>query len=289
MTIVITGSTAPFGRGVVEALAERIPVSGLVAATRDPSRAAVLSGRGIRVQHVDFDEPDTAASAFAGADTVLINATFFGVPPATRARRVAAAIDAADRAGVGRVVLTSWPDPEKTTSPLVADFAVSEGALRKRSGSWTILRLGVGIPDALARDVSWARRDGELVAPAADARCAAAAASDLIEATAVVLSQNGHDGQCYELSAARSLDWTQLAALASELEGRDIRYRRVEPDAYDRYLREQGLGDDLVEGLQGLYADFRNGWTGTPHRMLAALLGREPLDPVEAVRRRVPA
>jgi NAD(P)H dehydrogenase (quinone) len=289
MTIVITGSAGPFGRGVVDALAQRVPMAELVAGTRDPDRAGEVANRGIRVARIDFDVPQTAQAAFADADTVLINATFFGVEPALRARRVAAAVDAADRAGVGRVVLTSWPDLERTTAPLVQDFATSEQALRQRDGRWTILRLGVGLPDALARDVSWARRDGELIAPAADARSAAAAASDLIQATARVLTENAHAGRQYELTAARALDWNELAALASELDGRDLRYRPVDPDAYDSYLREQGLPDAVVDGLQGLYADFRNGWTGTPQPDLATLLGREPVDPIEAVRRRATA
>src|SRR5438477_5398041 len=107
MTIAVTGGNGEFGRAVLASLAAR---SGrpLVATVRDLARVEPLAG--VDYRPGDFDDPATLRASLAGADAVLINATFFGPDPGRRRPRVAAAIQAATEAGVGQLVLTSWPD-----------------------------------------------------------------------------------------------------------------------------------------------------------------------------------
>jgi NAD(P)H dehydrogenase (quinone) len=287
MRIVITGANGEVGRGVLEAVAARLPEADLVATVRDTAAAADLAARGIAVRPGDFDEPDILRDSFAGADLVFINATFFGAAPELRGRRVANAISAA--AGVSRVVLTSWPDPESTALAHVSDFAESERLLHQSVPSWTILRLGYGIADALVREVNWAREDGELVAPAADARATPASLSDLIDAAATTVIESGHENACYELTGPRAIGWSDLAALAGSLDGRTINYRAVDDDEYRAYLAPRELPDEIVDSLLAFYAEFRSGWFGTPTPVLAQLIGREPVDSLEAVRQRLPS
>jgi NAD(P)H dehydrogenase (quinone) len=133
------------------------------------------------------------------------------------------------------------------------------------------------------------RLPGEhLVAPAADARCTPAAVSDLAAAAAAVITGTGHENARYELTGPRAIDWTDLARLAAVADGRDIRYRPVTDDEYRAYLAAQGLPEPVIEGLLGLYAEFRSGWAATPSPDLARLLGREPADTLEAVNQRLP-
>jgi hypothetical protein len=70
--------------------------------------------------------------------------------------------------------------------------------------------------------------------------------------------------------------------------GRDIRYRAVADDEYRGYLAAQGLPGPVIDGLLGLYAEFRSGWAATPSPDLARLLGRDPVDTLDAVSQRVP-
>jgi NAD(P)H dehydrogenase (quinone) len=163
MRIVITGANGEVGRGVLEAVAARLPEADLVATVRDTARAADLVARGIDVRPGDFDDPDVLRDSFADADLVFVNTTFFGAEPEVRGRLVENAVRAA--ASASRIVLTSWPDVEKAALPHVSDFAKSERLLREAGPAWTILRLGYGIADALARKstgpartASWSRR-----------------------------------------------------------------------------------------------------------------------------------
>ncbi|MGH3187280.1 MAG: NAD(P)H-binding protein [Streptosporangiaceae bacterium] len=119
---------------------------------------------GIDYRAGDFDDPGTLQRSLAGVDTVLVNATFFGADPSLRLPRVTAAIDAAAQAGVDRVVLTSWPSQEKATMPSVQNYRALESAVKAAGPSWAILRLNIGMADALARDVVWGQQMGELIA-----------------------------------------------------------------------------------------------------------------------------
>jgi NAD(P)H dehydrogenase (quinone) len=287
MTIVITGANGELGRGVLEAVAGHVPAQHIVATVRDVARAAELDERGIDVRPGSFDEPDTLGSSFAGAQTVFINATFFGAATELRGRRIATAIRAAADAGASRIVLTTWPNLDHAHIPNVQDYVHSERLIMEAGPAWTILRLGYGLADAVARDVMWARRDGELIAPAADALCTPAAAPDLIDAAAATIVGSGHENQLYEITGPRAIDWNDLAALASSIDGRELRYRPVQDGDYREYLAAQELPIAVIDGLLGLYAEFRAGWSAQPSPTLGQLIGRTPIDTIQAVRQRV--
>ncbi len=287
MTIVITGANGEFGRGVIDALLMSDPSLPLVASVRDVQKAVDLRDRGVQVRAGSFDEPEGLADAFSGATTVLVNATFFGAMPQLRGQRIASAIAAAHSAGAQRIVLTSWPDLEHTRLGLIQDYAASEELLKSTTDNWTILRFGYGLADAVARDVTWAIRDGELVAPAAGAHCAPAAVSDLAEASAAVILDAALAGKTLEISGPRSIDWRDLAELASQLSGRQIPYRELDDDGYRSWLLASGVPAALGDGLVDLYAEFRSGWAGKATSTLRDLLGHEPVDGLEAVRRRI--
>ena len=165
MTIAVTGGNGQFGRAVLEALTAH--TSDVVATVRDLTKAQPLNG----VQHRpgDFDQPDILRASLIGVDTVLINATFFGADPSLRLPRTTAAIHAAAAARVDRIVLTSWPDLDHATLPAIQDYHELEALVKTAGPAWTVLRLGYGLPMAIARDVVWGRAGGELVAPAAGA------------------------------------------------------------------------------------------------------------------------
>jgi len=279
MSIAVTGGDGEFGRAVLEALGKR---------TREPRVATVRElGTAQRIPGVDyrpgdFDRPDSLRGSLSGVDAVLINATFFGADPSLRRRRVSSAIRAAAGAGVGRIVLTSWPDLDNARLPAVQDYKDLEALVTTAGPAWTILRLGYGLPVALARDVVWARAGGELVAPAAGARVTPADVTDLAEAAAVVLAQPGrHDSVVHELSGPDSITWDELAELA------DLPFRAVTDDAYRDYLSRFNLPAEVAQQLIDMYADFRSDWASTPTLTLGELTGHAPVPGIEAVSRQV--
>jgi NAD(P)H dehydrogenase (quinone) len=286
--IAVTGANGEFGRAVAEELLRRVDPASIVATVREPDRANALAERGVTVRGATFDDGDGLAEALAGATTVLVNATFFGVEPQRRGVRVATAIRAATAAEASRIVVTSWPEADSCPVEMTRDYPEIERMVRAAGPEWTILRLGYGIADSIARDVIWALRSGELAAPAGDARCAPAAVGDLAEATALALLDRRRGGHRYELTGPRAVSWAELAGLASLIAGRPIAYRPVEDEQFRALLDDLGLPERAAAGLLDYYAAFRGGWGNRAHPDLEALLGRPAVDSLEAVRQRVP-
>jgi NAD(P)H dehydrogenase (quinone) len=221
-------------------------------------------------------------ASLADVDTVLVNATFFGADPSRRRTRVRAAIDAATAAGVRRIVLTSWPDLERSTMPTVQDYRELEADVKAAGPTWTILRMAVGLADAVARDVVWGRQKGELVAPAKGASITPAATVDLAAGAAAALVSRSLDGAVVELTGPDAIGWDELAAIAG------VPFRAVSDDEFVAWVMENfGLPEAVAQQLAALYADFRSPWAGTPTSTLAELLGRPATSGTDAVRDRV--
>lgn len=279
MTIAITGGNGEFGKAVLAQLSSR-GQEPLIATVRDMSRISGLAG--IDYRPGNFDDPRTLAASLAGVDTVLINAGFFGADPSLRLPRVSAAIAAATKAGVDRIVLTSWANLDRATISAVQNYRELEAILKAAGPAWTILRMNTGMADILVRDIVWGRQLGELVAPAKDAYAAPAAITDLATASAIVLADQGYSDTILELTGPDKLGWDDLAKAAG------VPFRPVSDEEYIAVITEKfALPSDTAKMLAALYGDFRDG-RSTPTTTLADLLGRKPLSSIEAVIQRVP-
>lgn len=281
---VITGANgALFGRPILDRLRQLVPAHQIIAGTRHPEYADELRGLGVGLRRVDFDEPSTLAIAFTGATAVLINGTNYGTPGERRGPQHTAAIRAAVDAGVERIVYVCWPDPERYLLPMFSDFAESEALLHQLAPEATILRTTYGLAQTVGRDVTEAVASGILAVPAARARTTPAHIDDLAEATARVLTSDQHRGQIYTLTAGDSIDWTDLARLASTISGRPTDYQPVRDDEFTVRSQAQGVPAPMTELLLSVYRSFRAGWTSTPTDHLATILGRAPRPAIDAV------
>ncbi|WP_237143408.1 NAD(P)H-binding protein [Phyllobacterium zundukense] len=111
--ITITAATGRYGRLVVDALLGRgVPANEIVAAVRNPAKAADLAAKGVQVSEADYDRPETLKAAFAGADKLLL------IPSADFAERypqMVRAVEAAIDAGVGLVAYASFVNTDTST------------------------------------------------------------------------------------------------------------------------------------------------------------------------------
>ncbi len=60
--IVVTGATGKLGLHVMKGLAEKVPAAKIVAAVRNPEKAADLAALGIQVRQADYSKPETLRS-----------------------------------------------------------------------------------------------------------------------------------------------------------------------------------------------------------------------------------
>ena len=270
--IVITGANGQLGAAIIENLLRTVPANQLVASVREPSQAAALAARGVAVRAGDFARPDTLPTAFAGADQVLIvSANKLG----EEARRLHhAAIAAAHAAGARRVLYTSHMGarPDSFFEPAL-NHAASEEMLAAQGGAFTALRHGFYAESALHM-VGQGLRAGLLRTPE-DGPVSWTTRADLADAR--LLAQPGRfEGLTPPLTAAEAVTMADLAALASEVTGREVRHETITDDEWVQAQVAQGIPAPVAGLLLGSFRASRRGDFAAVDHTLETLLGRRP-------------
>ena len=275
--IIVTGATGKLGHAIVEKLMTLLPAGEVGASVREPSKAADLAARGVRVRHGDFGVPQSLAYAFEGATQVLMvssNARATGGDPLTQHRL---AIDAARAAGARRVVYTSHMGVSDSSAfAPMHDHSATEQMLRESGLAWTALRNGFYATSGLAL-MGDALATGLIEAPE-DGKVSWTAHADLAEAAAVILANEGRfEGPTPPLTGSQALDLSDFAALASELIGRPVRRQILTDEAMRATMAARGVPERAANILLGLYVASRSAEFATVDPMLQTLLGRAPI------------
>lgn len=273
--IIVTGATGQLGRGIVERLLDRVPAERVGVSVRVPEKAAWLGERGVRVRRGDFDDAASLRHAFEGASQVLVVSAATTGEEARRQHHTA--IEAARDAGAGRVLYTSHLGSNPASAfPPMPDHAAAEAALRGSGMAFTSLRNGFYAASGLML-MGQALRTGTFDAPE-DGPVSWTAHSDLAEAAAIALTDEGRlDGPTPPLTASEALDLADLAAIASELTGREITRVTVTDDGYRAGLISHGVPERQAGMLLGLFVASRAGEFAAVDPTLERLLGRPPV------------
>ena len=225
MSVVVTGATGQLGHHIVESLLERgVPGPDITAGGRATERIADLAERGVTVVRLDYDDPASLDAAFAGADVlVLVSASEIGkrLPQHTNA------IEAAQRAGVGRIVYTSIPKASETPMILAQEHKGTEAAIVASGIAYTFVRNSWYVENYLPQIPGYLEHG--IVGAAGEGRVSLATRADYADAAAVVASTDGHVNAVYELGGD-SITLAELAALVSAASGQDVAYTDVDED-----------------------------------------------------------
>ena len=258
----ILGGTGKTGRRVAERLAEQ----GL------PVRLGSRAGN----PPFDWEHKETWAPALEGVGAVYI--TYYpdlAVPGAPEA--VAAFAKKAAESGVRRLVLLSGRgEPEAQRS---------EEVLKNSGADWTILRcswFSQNFSEGFLRDFLLA---GEVALPAGDVKEPFVDADDIADAAVAALTEEGHIGQLYELTGPRLLTFAEAVGAIAEASGRDIRYVQIPHAAFEAMLTEQNVPADFVWLLNLIFTDVLDGRNAYLTDGIQRVLGREPRDFADYVRK----
>ncbi|MFJ8312157.1 MULTISPECIES: NAD(P)H-binding protein [unclassified Streptomyces] len=260
--LLVTGAAGALGTLVAERLSGRDDV---VLGTRDPEQTRAP----LPVRHIDFDVPDTLATGFAGVDVLLMISAGYGEDDAVITRH-GAAIDAAEKAGVGHVVYTSLT-ADGDHLPYALPHRWTEQRLERSSMEWTILRNGL-----YAELLAWLAApspDGRITAPLGEGRLAAVARADLADAAVrVALTASAHAGRVYELVGEETVGGADLA----KAHGPHVAYEPQTLAQARARLAASGAEPFQVPMLVGTYSAIAAGFMSRTGDELRQLLGRAP-------------
>ncbi|GAA4175163.1 SDR family oxidoreductase [Gryllotalpicola koreensis] len=280
MTVLVTAASGHLGRLVVDALLARgARPSDIVATARNVAKLADLADRGVRTAELDYARPETIAAALDGVDSLLfISAS----EPGGRTALHQNVIDAAAAAGVQKLVYTSAPRATTSTLAVAPDHKATEEAIAAAGIPATILRNN-WYTENYAGALATAAESGVLAASAGDGRVASATRADFAEAAAVVLLEDGHLGQVYELGGDVAWNFTELAAAMSEVLGREVRYTPLSTEEHLAALEAAGLDAGVAAFVTAIDTGIRHGELAETDGTLSRLIGRPTTSLVDAL------
>ncbi|MDX7951181.1 SDR family oxidoreductase [Lichenihabitans sp. Uapishka_5] len=272
--IVVTGANGQLGRHVVDNLLRRIPADQIVASVREHSKADSLQAKGVAIRAGDFADPAALVDAFAGASQVLVISVNQLGEAALQLHR--SAIEAAATAGVRRILYTAHMGA-RSDSPFMParDHAATEAILAESGIPFTSLRHGFYAESALHM-IGQGLAAGEIRAPE-DGPVSWTARGDLAEADAILLAEPGLlDGITPPLTASEAVTMAELAAIASEVSGREIKRVVLSDDAWLDEKVAQGVPAPMAELLLGTFRASRRGDFASTDPTLERFLDRRP-------------
>ncbi|MBP2473484.1 uncharacterized protein YbjT (DUF2867 family) [Crossiella equi] len=269
-TILVQAGTGKTGRRVAALLRERGHVV----------KAASRSGD----TRFDWADRTTWGPALSGVDAayvVPLDATSDGDYEVVRDFAAEAA-----KSGVRKLVLLSARDADLINE----GKKIPEHAIRESGLPWTILRpvwfhqnfTEDPLFDGMIRRGEALLATGEGLEPFIDA-------DDIAEVAVVSLTEDGHDGQSYDLSGPGKLTFAQaVRAIGAEL-GRDITVTELAPAEHTGALVAQGVPREYAELITSLFGNIREGNEERLSDGVQRALGRAPRSFADYVKREAAA
>ncbi len=275
--ITITGSTGQLGRDTIKALLQLVAPSQIVALARDTDKAADLQKQGVEVRQGDYDDPASLEAAFRGSQTVLLISS--DAAGEKRVRHHRNAIEAAQKAGVSRLVYTGLTRPSRDSQFIEGrDHAVTESALRASGLDTTIFRNTLYLdmlPLYVGQDVL---SSGKIYFAAGEGRVSYALRAEIGQALANVLGNPEEGNQTYEIAPAPSHSMSDVAAALSEISGQSIEYVPISGEQMTAAMREHQVPDFLISLTTNIANAMEAGEFDNASPDFERLLGRKPTD-----------
>lgn len=279
MTYAITGASGHLGRLTADALLQRTDPSEIVLITRDPDRLAEYADRGVQVRAGDFDRPETLDGAFAGVDDLLIISTDAVGSRVEGHRR---AVEAAERAGVRRVLYTSFAElTDDHPAGVAPDHAATEVIIRGSGLAWTMLRNNL-YADMQVDQIRAAAESGQWVTNTGEGATAYVTRADCAAVAAAALVATDLDGALLDVTGPQALTATDLAGLAAGLRGSEVTVVQITDAELVAGMVEAGLPAPVAELLASFGTGAREGLAARVTSVVSDLAGR-PATPLSAL------
>jgi NAD(P)H dehydrogenase (quinone) len=279
-TYAVTGASGHFGHRVIEELLDRgVQGTEIVAIARTTAKAADLAARGVQVRPADYSRSETLPAAVGGVGRLLLVS---GSELGQRVPQHTAVIEAANNAGVERILYTSILNADTSTNPIAGEHRGTETALRMSAVPHTLLRNSWYTENYTGR-LDQYLETGEILGAAGSGRVSGAARADYAVAAAAALLADDQDNVAYELGGP-AFSFEELASTISEVTAKTVVYRDLPPSDYLAVLQQIGLDEATAEFVVAIDASIAAGDLETDSDDLARLLGRQPTPLAETFR-----
>ena len=277
--IVITGATGNLGQHVIASLLKSVPAANIIAAVRNPAKAADLAARGVQVRQADYNDGASLDAAFKGATKILlISSSEVG----QRSQQHQNVIDAAKRAGVSLLAYTSVLRADTSPLGLAAEHVITEAAIRASGLPYSFLRNGWYLENH-TEHLAPVLEHGVVLGAAQNGRFSSAARADYAAAAAAVLTADKPQA-IYELAGDHGFTLAEYAAEVARQSGKAIVYKDLPQADYKAALVSVGVPEGFADLLADSDAGTAKGGLEDHGKQLSALIGRPTTSLLDGVK-----
>ncbi|MCC7645629.1 MULTISPECIES: SDR family oxidoreductase [unclassified Janthinobacterium] len=277
--IVITGATGNLGQHVIASLLKSVPAANIIAAVRNPGKAADLAARGVQVRQADYSDGASLDAAFKGATKILlISSSEVG----QRAQQHQNVIDAARRAGVSLLAYTSVLRADTSPLGLAAEHVITEAAIRASGLPYSVMRNGWYLENH-TEHLAPVLEHGVVLGAAQNGRFSSAARADYAAAAAAVLTA-AQPQAIYELAGDQGFTLAEYAAEVARQSGKAIVYKDLPQADFKAALVSVGVPEGFADLLADSDAGTAKGGLEDHGKQLSALIGRPTTSLLDAVK-----
>lgn len=267
-TILVTGATGTIGSQIVKELAGKPGVS-VRAAVRSLDKARSLPSGNVTPVEFDYAKPETFAPALKGADRLFL-LTPVSQDQVAQSKQL---VEAARAAGVRHIVKLSALGVDNEPGILLGRWhREAERAIEASGISYTHLRPGNFMENFI--EYYPPGPDGNIYLPFGQGAASFIAAEDVGAVGAAVLTSDAHANRAYELTGPEALTVAQVAAILSEVSGRQIRYVDVPEEAAKQAMLGYQMPEWMVNAMLELYGLTKAGYTAALSPNVQEILGR---------------
>lgn len=270
--IVITGATGTIGREIVRALlAAKEDVRVVV---HEPGGGADLQKLGAEVVVGDLDDQASLERAFKGGERLFLLTGFIE----NCVSEVKNAVEAAKASGLRFILRSSAAGADPSSPFLLPRHHGESEELVKNSGlGWAIIRPNFFMDNLLNYSGASIKATSMYYGAANEGKTAYVSARDIGESAAAILRDpEKHAGKTYVLTGGEAITEADVARLASEAAGREIKYINLKPEELRGGAVASGAPEWMADALVGLEYVKANGWAATPSGAVQDLTGHPP-------------
>jgi NAD(P)H dehydrogenase (quinone) len=271
----VTGATGNLGGLTVEALLKTVPANQVSILARDPSKAAALKASGVKVVKADYFDYQSLVNVFSDVDKLLL---IGAVSLSNRAPQHENMIKAIEETRPGHVVYVGFHRKETSKIKLreVTDVEIkSEQDLLKSGVDYTIVRNPL-YAQAFKQLLGGNVKDEGVRAFGPEGKTTYADISDLGQANANLLTQDGHKNKFYDLNSGEAVTLKDMAKLWSEVYGTPVPYIHGTKQEFIDALVAKGLPLERAEYAAAFINAVAEGEFSETSNSLQTILGRKP-------------
>lgn len=272
--ILVTGASGILGAAVIETLLKKISAQQINVLSRKEEKLAAMQTKGFNTHRGDYDDIKALEKAMIGVDTVLLISAGDEGDRMQQHRNV---VDAAKKAGVSCIAYTSRSLRDRTTlvNQLMFDHFDTEDYIKESGLKYTIFRNALYM-DVIPLFVGKQVFDTGIFQPAGDGKVAFALRQDMGEAMANVLLNEHCANKTYTFTGNASYSFYDVAAVLTELSGKEVKYTPVEIPAFEVMMLGKGLPKVMVNKIIDFNTDIKNNQEAGISNDLENKLGRQP-------------